>query len=160
MKIFCLKCVKMLIEHFSTFSTLPSTAQWASSLILSCNHATFWKRVTGPPGKIFVLAFLIYDFTVTDHISHFYIKCLMYKKNRNHNQLLQRSAKRCGCLLSYSQAEPGRELTQPSPRLLAEPCRWGIACMEVKSSIPPCMINFCPGPMLLIHAGACVLAPS
>ena len=25
-------------------------------------------------------------------------------------------------MLSYSQAEPGRELTQPSPRLLAEPC--------------------------------------
>ena len=35
---------------------------------------------------------------------------------------VQRSAKRFGCLLSYSQAEPGRELTQPSPRLLAEPC--------------------------------------
>ena len=35
---------------------------------------------------------------------------------------IQRSAKRRGCLLSYSQAEPGRELTQPSPRLLAEPC--------------------------------------
>ena len=35
---------------------------------------------------------------------------------------VQRSAKRRGCLLSYSQAEPGRELTQPSPRLLAEPC--------------------------------------
>ena len=35
---------------------------------------------------------------------------------------LQRSAKRRGCLLSYSQAEPGGELTQPSPRLLAEPC--------------------------------------
>ena len=35
---------------------------------------------------------------------------------------LHRSTKRCGCLLSYSQAEPGRELTQPSPRLLAEPC--------------------------------------
>ena len=35
---------------------------------------------------------------------------------------LQRSAKRRGCLLSYSQAEPGRELTQPSPCLLAEPC--------------------------------------
>ena len=34
---------------------------------------------------------------------------------------VQRSAKRRGCLLSYSQAEPGRELTQPSPRLLAEP---------------------------------------
>ena len=30
--------------------------------------------------------------------------------------------KKAGCLLSYSQAEPGRELTQPSPRLLAEPC--------------------------------------
>ena len=25
--------------------------------------------------------------------------------------------KMCGCLLSYDQAEPGRELTQPSPRL-------------------------------------------
>ena len=36
--------------------------------------------------------------------------------------ILQRSAKRRGCLLSYSQAEPGRKLTQPSPRLLAEPC--------------------------------------
>ena len=36
--------------------------------------------------------------------------------------VVQRLAKRCGCLLSYSQAEPGRELTQPSPRLLAEPC--------------------------------------
>ena len=35
---------------------------------------------------------------------------------------VQRSAKRRGCLLSYSQAEPGRELIQPSPRLLAEPC--------------------------------------
>ena len=35
---------------------------------------------------------------------------------------LQRSALRRGCLLSYSQAEPGRKLTQPSPRLLAEPC--------------------------------------
>ena len=30
--------------------------------------------------------------------------------------------KRRGCLLSYSQSEPGRELTQPSPRLSAEPC--------------------------------------
>ena len=30
--------------------------------------------------------------------------------------------KKCGCLLLYSQAEPGRELTQPSPSLLAEPC--------------------------------------
>ena len=35
---------------------------------------------------------------------------------------IQGSAKRLGCLLSYSQAEPGRELTQPIPRLLAEPC--------------------------------------
>ena len=31
---------------------------------------------------------------------------------------VQRSAKRRGCLLRYSQAEPGRELTQPSPRIL------------------------------------------
>ena len=38
------------------------------------------------------------------------------------NRADQRSAKRRGCLLTYSQAEPGRELTQPSPRLLAEPC--------------------------------------
>ena len=36
---------------------------------------------------------------------------------------LQGSAKRQGCLLSYSQAEPGRESTQPSPCLLAKPCR-------------------------------------
>ena len=36
---------------------------------------------------------------------------------------VKRLAKRWGCLLSYSQAEPGRELTQPSPHLLAEPCR-------------------------------------
>ena len=35
---------------------------------------------------------------------------------------VQRSAKRRGCLLSYSQAQPGRELTQPSPCLLAKPC--------------------------------------
>ena len=35
---------------------------------------------------------------------------------------VQRSEKRRTCLLSYSQAEPGRELTQPSPRFLAEPC--------------------------------------
>ena len=36
---------------------------------------------------------------------------------------VQISAKRCGCLLSYSQAELGRELTQPRKHLLAEPCR-------------------------------------
>ena len=36
--------------------------------------------------------------------------------------LLQRSAKRRGCSLSYSQAEPGRELTQPRKHVLAEPC--------------------------------------
>ena len=29
---------------------------------------------------------------------------------------------RRGCLLSYSQAEPEKELTQPSKHLLAEPC--------------------------------------
>ena len=33
-----------------------------------------------------------------------------------------------GCLLSYSQAEPGRELTQPSPRLLAEPYTADVIC--------------------------------
>ena len=37
---------------------------------------------------------------------------------------LQRSAKRRGCLLSYSQAEPGRELMQPRKHLLAEPCKY------------------------------------
>ena len=36
---------------------------------------------------------------------------------------VQRSAKRRGCLLSYSQAEAGRELTQPRKHLLAEPCK-------------------------------------
>ena len=35
---------------------------------------------------------------------------------------VQRLAKRRGFLLSYSQAEPGRELTQPRTHLLAEPC--------------------------------------
>ena len=39
--------------------------------------------------------------------------CLIYRVQQ----------KRRGCLLSYSQAEPERELTQPSPRLLAEPCK-------------------------------------
>ena len=39
---------------------------------------------------------------------------------------VQRLAKRYGCLLSYSQAELGRELTQPCPRLLAEPCKISI----------------------------------
>ena len=32
--------------------------------------------------------------------------------------------------LSYSQAEPGREITQPSPRLLGEPCVWS-KCTKV-----------------------------
>ena len=35
---------------------------------------------------------------------------------------VQRSAKRRGCLLSNSQAEPGRELTQPSTCLSADAC--------------------------------------
>ena len=39
---------------------------------------------------------------------------------------VQRSAKRRGCLLSHSQAEPGRELTQPRKHLLAEPLTFGI----------------------------------
>ena len=52
------------------------------------------------------------------------------------NSEVQRSAKRRGCLLSYSQAEPGRELTQPSPRLLAEPCTSGmiIPCVLVEQT--------------------------
>ena len=44
------------------------------------------------------------------------------EKNDAEASELQRSAKRRGCLLSYSQAEPGRELTQPRKHLLAEPC--------------------------------------
>ena len=43
--------------------------------------------------------------------------------------VVQRSAKRWGCLLSYSQADPGRELTQPRPRLLAQPCIWNWECL-------------------------------
>ena len=35
---------------------------------------------------------------------------------------IQRSAKRCGGLLSYRQAEPGGESTQSRKHLLAEPC--------------------------------------
>ena len=35
---------------------------------------------------------------------------------------VQRSVKWRGCLLSYSQAEPGRELTQPSLCVSVEPC--------------------------------------
>ena len=37
---------------------------------------------------------------------------------------VQRSAKRRSCLLCYRQAEPGREFKQPSPRLLAESCKY------------------------------------
>ena len=50
-------------------------------------------------------------------------------------QELQRSAKRRGCLLSYSQAEPGRELTQPSSRLLAEPCTltWTVLSIKIRT---------------------------
>ena len=44
--------------------------------------------------------------------------------------ILQGSAKRRGCLLSHSQAEPGRELTQPSPCLLAEPCKHNIVSFQ------------------------------
>ena len=46
----------------------------------------------------------------------------LYKPSVRDIRFVQRSVKKRGCLLSYSQAEPGRELTQPSPRLLAEPC--------------------------------------
>ena len=47
---------------------------------------------------------------------------------------IQRSGKRCGCLLSYSQAEPGRALTQPRKHLLAEPCMFltNLQSLELK----------------------------
>ena len=35
----------------------------------------------------------------------------------------------------YSQAEPGRELTQPSPRLLAEPCTYGAIFQTIDRDI-------------------------
>ena len=49
---------------------------------------------------------------------------------------VQRSAKRRGCLLSYSQAEPERELTQPRKHLLAEPCTRKIATPFPLPSVP------------------------
>ena len=66
---------------------------------------------------------------------------------------LQRWAKRRGCLLSYSQTEPGRELPQPSPRLVAEPSRcyffWDIIpCKQVYLAFSLSLILlsrfFCP----------------
>ena len=58
---------------------------------------------------------------------------------------LQRSAKRRGCLLSYSQAEPGRELTQPSPRLLAEPCILSKRTIEPTLRHESCKSDNCQG---------------
>ena len=56
---------------------------------------------------------------------------------------IKSSAKRLGCLLSYSQAEPGRELTQPSPCLLAEPCsteiiQYPLQCLLLVNPPPLC----------------------
>ena len=45
-------------------------------------------------------------------------------KKRLYLQNYRDRQNRRGCLLCYRQAEPGRELTQPSPRLLAEPCEY------------------------------------
>ena len=42
-------------------------------------------------------------------------------------------AKKRGCLLSYSPAGPGRELTQHSPCLLAKPCSFG--CLTFPSTV-------------------------
>ena len=47
---------------------------------------------------------------------------MVFSKRFTLVMLYRDQQKRRGCLLSYSRAEPGRELTQPRPRLLAEPC--------------------------------------
>ena len=49
------------------------------------------------------------------------LKSIIYterEKDQGSNNLIQRSVKRRGCLLSYGLAEPGRELTQPFIRAL------------------------------------------
>ena len=46
--------------------------------------------------------------------------------------------KRWGCLLSYSQAQPGRDITQPSLRLLAKPCNY--------NSVSPTSCDHCHRP--------------
>ena len=57
-------------------------------------------------------------------------------------QRIQRSAKRRGCLLSYSQTEPGRELTQPRKHLLPSPVdlskssiKWASLCKQRAGSL-------------------------
>ena len=49
-------------------------------------------------------------------------KCLPYIR-----ALYRDWQKRRGCWLSYSQAEPGRELTQPRKHLLAELCLFAVS---------------------------------
>ena len=38
-------------------------------------------------------------------------------------------------MLSYSQAEPGRELTHPSPRLLTESCSLDFGCTDLEAEL-------------------------
>ena len=47
---------------------------------------------------------------------------------------LQRSAKRRSRLLSYSQAQPGRELTQPRKHLLAGPQVWWNSLLKLQTT--------------------------
>ena len=56
--------------------------------------------------------------------------------------VVQRSAKRRGYLLSYSQAEPGRELTQPNPRraLYIGFCKMISASSTVLAALMPCAL--------------------
>ena len=64
----------------------------------------------------------------SSYIDHFllfstmYNGCLMAALRLCFLPHIRRSAKRRGYLLTYSQAELGRELTQPRKHLLAEPC--------------------------------------
>ena len=53
---------------------------------------------------------------------------------------LQRSAKRRGCLLNYSQAEPGGQSRQPMLYLLAEPCR--VNCARASNQRISTLPNF------------------
>ena len=61
-------------------------------------------------------------YTMVDGNIKFNIPITQLLHTFSHAPTIQRPAKRRGCLLSYGQAEPGRELMQPSLRLLAEPC--------------------------------------
>ena len=63
------------------------------------------------------------------------MKNFWWPLKRTYPSAIAGSAKRRGCLLSYSQAELGRELTQPSSRLLAEPCTltWTVLSIKIRT---------------------------